>query len=114
MNALRIAAAGSALFVSFQAFALPALPGAFGSFYEDQGIDVSPLTAQNCRLCHDGVFPNRGNLNGFGVDVDENVNVRSRDVDFSAIEGLDSDGDGFTNIEEFEAGTLPGDASSRP
>jgi hypothetical protein len=33
---------------------------------------------------------------------------------FAAIEGLDSDGDGFTNIAEINAGTFPGDAASHP
>lgn len=33
---------------------------------------------------------------------------------FKAIENLDSDADGATNLKEIEAGMLPGDPSSKP
>ena len=102
-----------ALFAS-SAFALPALPGRFSSFYAEKGIDVTELAARSCALCHAGAFPNAGNLNGFGRDVQENVQFRARVVDFSPIEDLDSDNDTFDNITEISSGTLPGDASSVP
>lgn len=100
--------------VSFQALALPPLPGKFANFYAEKDIDVTPLAEKACGLCHDGFFPNRGNLNAFGKDVQAEVEIRAALVDFSPIEELDSDEDGFTNIEEIIAGTLPGDAESVP
>lgn len=33
---------------------------------------------------------------------------------FSAVEALDSDGDGYSNLDEIVAGTFPGDPASRP
>ena len=100
--------------VASQALALPSLPGRFEQFYAEKGIDVAPLSSKACALCHSGFFPNGGNLNGFGRDLQENVDVRAQVVDFSAIEELDSDADSFSNIVEFNAGTLPGDADSAP
>ena len=34
--------------------------------------------------------------------------------DYGAVEGKDSDGDGFTNIDEIKAGTFPGDPKDNP
>lgn len=96
------------------AFALPGLPGQLKGFYEKQGLDISAITNQSCRLCHAGVFPNRGNLNTFGTDIQELVEFREREVDFSPINDIDSDGDGASNLEEFKAGTLPNDENSAP
>ena len=72
---------------------------------------MSPLLATTCLLCHVGYLaasPAIDNLNGYG-----NAHANAG-YDFAAIEGLDSDGDGYTNIEEILAGTYPGDASSVP
>lgn len=100
--------------VSFQAVALPSLPGKFEDFYAEEDIDVSSLARKACGLCHDGFFPNRSNLNAFGKDLQADVDIRADLVDFGLIEELDSDEDGFTNIEEILSGTLPGDADSFP
>jgi hypothetical protein len=35
-------------------------------------------------------------------------------MDFKAIEGFDSDVDGFTNLAEINAGTEPGNKDSHP
>jgi hypothetical protein len=113
-NFSRIIATAFAVTAASSAFAVPALPGKFSQFYNDKGIDVSALAGQSCRLCHAGIFPNGGNLNSFAADLRDNTDVRARAVDFGAIEGLDSDGDGASNLDEITAGTLPGDASSRP
>lgn len=96
------------------AFALPALPGKFSKFYTDQGIDVTKLASQSCRLCHAGVFPNGGNINAYAQDLRNTTDIRATPVDFASIEELDSDEDGATNIVEIKAGTLPGDATSKP
>ncbi len=60
-----------------------------------------------CVLCH--VDPaGGGTRNPYGEAF------RSAGHSFTAIEGLDSDGDGWTNIQEIIALTFPGDAASHP
>ncbi len=60
-----------------------------------------------CVLCH--IDPNGGGTrNPYGEAF------RSAGHSFSAIENLDSDGDGWTNIQEINANTFPGDATSHP
>jgi hypothetical protein len=67
-----------------------------------------PDNAENysCSTCHSG-----SKLNEFGVDFEEN----EKKCDDSLM-SMDSDGDGFTNEEEFnaESPTNPGDANSYP
>jgi hypothetical protein len=60
----------------------------------------------SCTTCHEG-----NNLNEFGVDFMDNGN-KYDDV----LAARDSDGDGFTNAEEFgaESPTNPGDNASYP
>jgi hypothetical protein len=59
-----------------------------------------------CTVCHNGTgYKDR---NDFAKDFAANAH------DFKAIEGFDSDVDGFTNIAEITAGTLPGSADSHP
>jgi hypothetical protein len=68
-------------------------------------------TLNTCLLCHAGypsASPNANNLNSYGNDY------ATYNYSYAAMEGLDSDGDGFTNIAEIRAGSFPGDASSRP
>lgn len=60
-----------------------------------------------CILCHRGGLAD-GERNPFATDFEE------RGYDFGAIEGLDSDGDGFTNKQEFMALTFPGNPKSVP
>ncbi|MDA8127042.1 MAG: hypothetical protein M0009_17875, partial [Deltaproteobacteria bacterium] len=67
-------------------------------------------TALNtCALCHPaGGGNNGGNVNSYGNAY------AGANYSFTAIEALDSDGDGFTNIVEINARTFPGDATSFP
>ncbi len=58
----------------------------------------------NCTLCHDA----DKKLNAYALDL------QAKALDFAAIESLDSDGDGATNLQEITAGTLPGDKTSTP
>jgi hypothetical protein len=65
-----------------------------------------------CATCH--ISPKGGGeRNAFGRDFEKygipNGNRYSKELGM-----LDSDGDGFTNDEEFAAMTNPGDAGSRP
>lgn len=58
----------------------------------------------SCSTCHTSVPA----LNAYGSAV------RAGGMNFAGIEGLDSDGDGFSNLQEIRALTLPGSSSSRP
>jgi hypothetical protein len=57
-----------------------------------------------CTVCHTAV-PAR---NAYGTAYGNNAH------DFTAIEPLDSDADGFTNLAEITARTFPGNAASKP
>jgi len=60
-----------------------------------------------CKLCH--IDPAGGGpRNPYGADWVSHAR------DFGAIEQLDSDGDTYKNIDEINAGTWPGDATSHP
>ena len=59
-----------------------------------------------CSLCHPG--GDTGNLNNYAQDFANNG------YNYAAIENLDSDGDGYSNLAEINARTFPGDAASFP
>jgi hypothetical protein len=81
--------------------------GATGSLNAD-AVTAYPSIAgtriDDCALCHSSIPA----LNSYGVALDGAGNS------FAAIEGQDSDGDGFSNIAEINALTFPGDASDKP
>lgn len=62
----------------------------------------------SCSLCHTSSIPS---LNPFGSAYKSNGRSLAA---LAAIEGLDSDGDGSTNLQEITALTFPGDASDKP
>ena len=65
-----------------------------------------------CATCH--FSPAGGDArNAFGQDW-EAIAIPAGDDYVPAIANRDSDGDGFTNDEEFAAGTHPGNAASHP
>lgn len=66
---------------------------------------ITGTSLDSCSLCHTSSIPA---LNSYGSAFA--TNGRS----FTAIENLDSDGDGFSNIAEIRALSLPGDPNSRP
>ena len=65
-----------------------------------------------CGTCH---IATRGGgpRTPFGSDW-ERIAIKAGDKMTDELKTLDSDGDGFTNAEEFEAGTHPGRVSSKP
>ena len=63
--------------------------------------------AGNCAICH----TSPPNLNPYGSDF---KNHGKNQTALTAIESLDSDGDGSTNKAEIDAGTFPGDPNSHP
>ena len=68
--------------------------------------DLPQSLKNNCNVCHDKA--SGGPINDFGKDYAMYGHV------MEAVEGLDSDEDGYDNGEELAAGTLPGFASSYP
>ncbi|MDD5370418.1 MAG: hypothetical protein PHQ40_15150 [Anaerolineaceae bacterium] len=70
------------------------------------GINGTRLDA--CALCHTSQVPA---LNPYGAAYKSN----GRDgTAFGAIENLDSDGDGFSNLQEIQALSFPGNAADVP
>jgi hypothetical protein len=69
---------------------------------------ISGTRLDACSLCHTNSIPA---LNAYGsayLSHGRNLNA------FGQIENLDSDGDGFTNIQEINALFFPGDANDHP
>lgn len=65
-----------------------------------------------CATCH--ISPAGGGArNAFGRDW-EAIAIPKGDKYVPELASKDSDGDGFTNDEEFKAGKHPGDANSKP
>ncbi|MDH5371870.1 MAG: c-type cytochrome, partial [Acidimicrobiia bacterium] len=60
----------------------------------------------NCTLCH--------NIQGGEYKLNPYARQWKEDENFQAIEGLDADGDGYSNLTEIQAATFPGDASDNP
>lgn len=68
------------------------------------------LSKAGCAICH--VEKNgKGGLNTYGKQLDGKKNDKES---YKSIEKLDADKDGVKNIDEIKAGTLPGDAKSKP
>lgn len=70
--------------------------------------NLAASSLNTCDLCHTSSIPN---LNPFGAAY--KANGRSPAA-LTAIENLDSDGDGFTNIQELNALSFPGNSASVP
>jgi hypothetical protein len=81
--------------------------GALGDFNRQY-----PSFGGSCNVCHKSV----PSTNPYGTDLVKKGATANNipAATFVAIEGLDSDGDGFTNIEEINAGTFPGNRASHP
>ncbi len=81
------------------AYATSGLLTQFDTLYGTAG-----TVLDSCSTCH----TSPPTLNPYGNDLANSGN------NFQAIENLDSDGDGFTNLVEIRAGTNPGDPNSHP
>ncbi|HEY3345578.1 MAG TPA: DNRLRE domain-containing protein, partial [Anaerolineaceae bacterium] len=69
---------------------------------------ISGSKLNSCDLCHTANIPG---LNPYGAAYKA---AGRNNAAFAAIESLDSDGDGFTNIQEIKALTFPGNAADHP
>ncbi len=95
--------------ISATAYALGIYRTTFDSTY---GVDSS--YANNCGLCHQNGIPGATRV-FYGVSFQAQPNHGFQPVEaFRAIEGVDSDGDGFTNIDEINALTNPSDPNDFP
>lgn len=88
-----------------------AVPGASArpfrlGFIPDRGEKFGCAT---CHLKREG----GGGRNAFGQSW-EKVAVKAGDKYTDKLGAMDSDGDGFTNDQEFSVGTHPGDPKSKP
>src|SRR6266542_1351973 len=104
--------ATSCLLLGSVAFATPLLQQQF--FDRCRVKAGSQLEHAHCRNCHSEL----PKLNPFGRDVRAEM-AREKNRTFSRklwrrLGPLDSDRDGVSNRREIEAGTLPGDARSKP
>jgi hypothetical protein len=80
---------------------------AIGSEYNTLYGVALPTQVNSCTLCHAG-SPSVNNVNSFGDAYAANG------YQFAGIQTSDSDGDGFSNLAEIQAGTFPGDPASKP
>ena len=75
------------------------------------------LDSKRCGVCHADPAGG-GALNPYGKDVKSFLKAAGGKPlsaeGLHALDAKDSDGDGFANIDEFKADTLPGDAASHP
>jgi len=105
-----IAVAAGVLLLSTAALALPNDLTTFKQLYAPR--DGTALARAGCLTCHAKMPPGK-DMNPYGADLARQGKTRAAAA-FAAIEKLDSDKDGFTNIREIQAGTLPGDPASKP
>jgi hypothetical protein len=80
--------------------------GSYLSSFESTYSAAVGSSIDTCTLCH--TSSSGGSRNSYGSAY------ASNGYSFKAIESLDSDGDGFTNLAEIKALTFPGSASSKP
>lgn len=72
---------------------------------------TAKTTLNSCSVCHTSI----PGLNPYGTGFSANhTSGTPAAPSFKKIEPLDSDGDGFTNLEEITARTSPGNIASRP
>jgi hypothetical protein len=97
-----ISAAGFTLLVS-PAQSTPEYMSQFNAKYNTRGAKVD-----SCLTCHTQQQGGTENINAYGKDFG------AANHDFGAVEGKDSDGDGFSNIDEIKADTFPGNKDDNP
>ena len=72
-----------------------------------------PDSMMKCASCHTKPMPKKGEaeVNKFGADMAKVK--KDGKYDFTALEKMDSDGDGVANGAELKKGTNPGDPASK-
>lgn len=111
---MRVRVAGavvvSVMLLAAVAYALPGDATTFKTLYAPKA--GSKVATAGCLLCHDKAPFTKSGLNPYGKDLAKQAKPRTA-ASFKAIETLDSDKDGVTNLKEIQAGTLPGDATNK-
>lgn len=97
-----MSAAGFRLLVS-PAQGTPEYMSQFNAKYDTRGSKLD-----SCMTCHTTQEGGAENINPYGADFGQSNH------DFGAVEGHDSDGDGFSNVDEIKADTFPGDKDDNP
>jgi hypothetical protein len=104
MRHLRLVIAAA---VALAAGAAQAKSGYLSAFNTRYG--TSGTVLNDCNLCHSA-----DPYNPYGIAL-QNAGIATNTTSaFAAVEPLDSDKDGYTNLQEINARTLPGDAASLP
>jgi hypothetical protein len=107
-TAIGLAVALTLLLGAAVAFALPNDLSLFTTTYSPKA--GTALANASCLTCHAKTPPSK-ELNPYGKDF---LSKGRNAAALKAIENIDSDKDGATNIVEIRAGTLPGDPASKP
>jgi uncharacterized membrane protein len=106
MNIVRLVMIGLGLSLCVAAHATPDFLKEFKVVY--------PGSNATCKTCHTEP-PKRNDFGkAVGAALDETGEQALTKKLLETIEKKDSDGDGFSNIDEINAGTLPGDPKSKP
>lgn len=109
MKAVRTVLTVGLVLLPTLAVAYPAMVKDFQSTYNIQ--KKSTLGKAKCAVCHVG---STAKLNPYGADIHKAVGEKSRltAADLKKVEGMDSDKDGISNIDEIKGDSLPGSAAS--
>ena len=115
---LRLVGLLGAFAVAVCAPARPWFLDRFRAFYNPPA--GSALQKANCRTCHD-LEDGPPGRNLYGAQLEQWVKFPDDEPDkgvtndvMTYVENVDTDQDGYTNLEEIVAGTLPGDPDSHP
>lgn len=79
--------------------------------FKAQYPNAKVLAAVGCGVCHKG---DSEELNPYGLTLKGTLSTNAGKPSYADSEAVDSDGDGFKNIEEINANTEPGNFDSRP
>lgn len=112
MKTKLFAMAGGLMVLATTAWALPPMVKVFDATYKPA--KNSALKKAECVTCH--IAKGKIKLNPYGEDVKKDLagsKTLTAEI-LKKVEALDSDKDGVSNIDEIKAGTLPGDAKSKP
>lgn len=107
-----LASLAAVLGLTAMALAKPSYVKDFASTYAVK--KTSALGKAGCGACHVG---STAKLNPFGVDLQKAMakdgSKTCSPAVMKKVEGMDSDKDGKSNLDELKAGTLPGDPKSK-
>ncbi len=92
--------------VAFAASCAMATPNVLDTWKSTYPSSTLAKTA-SCNLCH----TTAPTLNPYGEAIHKAGTTAEK---IKSVESLDSDGDGYTNLDEITANTLPGDPASHP